>query len=396
MTSFENSQIRQSTIWSPFEYYGSYNDVQEAERAIIFGLYSNSWRNDDGYMQGVYDIDMANILSDYTAKVAELTVDEQKVVADISAKRYISGIETLVHDGKMATQLQKIDADADEWDAKIAALAADRAALETLRVKIASEIKRIAARILELEAYIQVEKANLELVNVEISEKEVQLAGKDLQLVEKALEESRKEIAILQAGNEIAKIQLQIVEAGLELIDVDMKVARTNLDIQQTENQIAKAVMAESELDIAKARTEAERSDLSVIEKRVDLAKMQVDSIAKEISGVAAASSDEDALYNERLNALAAKQNELIQSIANRTETALFAIKEKEISSTLEKSIGEKTNTTQAITDLDKIRERYAQFSAAKTTADAVVAAAEKLAEANVASTLIHSIKKAP
>lgn len=396
MTSFENSQIRQSTIWSPFEYYGSYNDVQEAERAIIFGLYSNSWRNDDGYMQGVYDIDMANILSDYTAKVAELTVDEQKVVADISAKRYISGIETLVHDGKMATQLQKIDADADEWDAKIAALAADRAALETLRVKIASEIKRIAARILELEAYIQVEKANLELVNVEISEKEVQLARKDLQLVEKALEESRKEIAILQAGNEIAKIQLQIVEAGLELIDVDMKVARTNLDIQQTENQIAKAVMAESELDIAKARTEAERSDLSVIEKRVDLAKMQVDSIAKEISGVAAASSDEDALYNERLNALAAKQNELIQSIANRTETALFAIKEKEISSTLEKSIGEKTNTTQAITDLDKIRERYAQFSAAKTTADAVVAAAEKLAEANVASTLIHSIKKAP
>ena len=396
MTSFENSQIRQSTIWSPFEYYGSYNDVQEAERAIIFGLYSNSWRNDDGYMQGVYDIDMANILSDYTAKVAELTVDEQKVVADISAKRYISGIETLVHDGKMATQLQKIDADADEWDAKIAALAADRAALETLRVKIASEIKRIAARILELEAYIQVEKANLELVNVEISEKEAQLAGKDLQLVEKALEESRKEIAILQAGNEIAKIQLQIVEAGLELIDVDMKVARTNLDIQQTENQIAKAVMAESELDIAKARTEAERSDLSVIEKRVDLAKMQVDSIAKEISGVAAASSDEDALYNERLNALAAKQNELIQSIANRTETALFAIKEKEISSTLEKSIGEKTNTTQAITDLDKIRERYAQFSAAKTTADAVVAAAEKLAEANVASTLIHSIKKAP
>jgi len=396
MTSFENSQIRQSTIWSPFEYYGSYNDVQEAERAIIFGLYSNSWRNDDGYMQGVYDIDMANILSDYTAKVAELTVDEQKVVADISAKRYISGIETLVHDGKMATQLQKIDADADEWDAKIAALAADRAALETLRVKIASEIKRIAARILELEAYIQVEKANLELVNVEISEKEVQLARKDLQLVEKALEESRKEIAILQAGNEIAKIQLQIVEAGLELIDVDMKVARTNLDIQQTENQIAKAVMAESELDIAKARTEAERTDLSVIEKRVDLAKMQVDSIAKEISGVAAASSDEDALYNERLNALAAKQNELIQSIANRTETALFAIKEKEISSTLEKSIGEKTNTTQAITDLDKIRERYAQFSAAKTTADAVVAAAEKLAEANVASTLIHSIKKAP
>lgn len=394
MSAFDNSQVRQSSIWAPFSHYGFYNDTQAVERAVIFGLYSNSFRNNDTYLKGISDIEMAALLADYNIKIAELDTDEQKAVADITAKRYVAAIETLVHDEKMATEIKKINADSDEWDAKIAALSSDRAALETLRIKIEAEIKKINSRILELQAYIQLEASNLALVGVEIDEKKFLLATKDLELVAKSIDESRRDIAILQAANDIAKIQLQIVEAGLELVDVDMKVARTGIDIAQTENQIAKAGMAESEFDVAKARTEAEKADLETYGSRLILAGMQVAAVGKEQASVAAASVDEAIFNQTKLDHESSRQAERIQSIANRAEQRLFGIQERDVSAALEKTITEKTNATQAAIDQDKIRSQDSHVTAASRARDAAIAAAEKLAMANVVSELTHKIKK--
>jgi len=395
MTSLDNNKIRNYAIWTPFEYYGSYNADQETERAVVFGLYSNGWRNDETYISGVSDIELANILSDYNMKISELSNEETKLLSDISAKRYVAGIDGLIHQEKMDTKLQKINADADEWDAKIAALSADRAALETLRVKIETEKKRVAARILELEAHILTEKAHFELVRVEISEKEIQLATKDLQLVEKELEESRKDLAILQVANEIAQVQLKIVEAGLELVDVDMKVARTNVDIAQTENQIIRAGLTESELDVAIARTDAERSELSVMDSRVTLAGMQVDSVTTEIANVASETEDETASHTAKLVDAGAKQLSRLQAITERTERTVFGVKEREVSATLDKDISTKANELQSDTDADKMRNQDAQVDAARTALYAAVAAEQLLAEANIVSTLTHTIKRA-
>lgn len=395
MSAFDNSQIRQSSIWSPFVHYGFYNDIQEAERAVIFGLYSSGWENDHGYLQGISDIEMANILADYTAKISKLSVDEQNVVADITARRYVSAIETLVHDAKMVTQLGKINADADEWTAKIAALSSDRAALETLRVKISAEIEKISSRILELQAYIQAEKVNLAMVGAEIAEKQIALSAKDLELVSKDLEESRLDVAILQAANDIAKIQLQIVEAGLELVDVDMKVARTEVDIAQTENQIARAGMSESELEVALARTDAERADLETYDSKLTLAIQHVTAAGKELSGVQAATADEALMQQAKLDQAASRHVEQIQGIANQTEQRLFGIQERDVSAGLDKVITGKTNVAQSDMDEDKIRVQDSHITAASRARDAAIAAAELLATANVVSELKHYIKKA-
>lgn len=394
MTSFDNSAIRNAALWTPFQYYGSRNSAQTAERAIIFGLYSNSWRNDDAYIQGVSDIELANTLADYNLKIAGLTADEQKILADISAKRYIAGIDSLVHDLKMATKLQKINADADEWDAKIAALSADRAELETLRAKISTETKKIAARILELQAYIQTEEARFLMTEIEISEKEIQLAEKNIQLAKKALEEARKDVEILQAANEVAKIQLQIVEAGLELVEIDMKVARGEVDLIQIDSQIAKAELTESELEVAEARTEAEQAELSVVEARVDLAEMQVEAVNKELDAVAAETDDEATGHSAKLDDLDARQSSRLQAISNQTEKTVFGIKESEVRVELEKDIGAKRNDTQAILDGDKERLQDASVDAARTGLYAAIAAETLLAEANVVATLTHTIRK--
>lgn len=394
MTSFDNSAIRNTNIWTPFQYYGSYNDTQTAERAIIFGLYSNSWRNDDAYIQGVSDIEMANILADYNLKIAGLTTDEQKVLSDISAKRYISQIDTLIHNEKMATKLQKINADADEWDAKIAALSADRAELETLRVKIAAETKRIAARILELTAHIQTEKAHYEMVRIEISEKEIQKAQKDIQLAEKELEEAKRDIEILSVANEIARVQIQIVEAGLELIDIDMKVARGQVDLIQLDSQISKAGLTASELLVAEARTEAEGAELGVLDARLNVAEKQVDIVDAEIDGVQSESTDDAAIHDARLEELDARQTGKLRSLENSTEKTLFNIQERDVTATLDRDINALQNTAQSTMDADKMRIQDAHVDAARTKLYAAVAAQQLLAEASIVSTLIHTIKK--
>jgi len=395
MTAFDNSQTREATLWEPFLHYGFYNDVQEAERAVIFGLYSNSYRNNDAYIQGVYGIALANIIAEFDSKMAQLSVEEQKLVMDIVTKRYVLSLDGLVHDSKMVTELKKINAQSDEWDAKMAALATDRAALETLRVKIAAEIKKINARIMELQAYIQLEVAQLAMVDIDIAEKNLALGNKNVQLAEKDIEESRKDIAILNAANDIAKIQLQIVEAGLQLVEVDMKVARTRVDIAQTENQIAKAGMAESELEVAIARTAAEEAELATYDSKLDLARMQVESIAKEVTNAESAIQDDGLLYDENLTSLNAKQVVHLQALANQTEKSIFGVLEREIALGLEKAVLGLTGNAQIAIDAKKLEQMTADSNAAFTRMNAAIQRAMITADATITSNLTHLIKKA-
>ena len=394
MTAFDNSIIRNTPIWVPFAHYGFYNAVQEAERAVIFGLYSNSYRNNDAYMQGISDIALSQMLADFNTKMAELTTDQQKTVMDITTKRYVTSVETLIHDEKMVTELQKNNASADEWDAKIAALSVDRAALVTLQTHIATEIKRINAKITEIMAYIQLEVANLAMVDVEIAEKQMTLSEKDIQLAEKAIEEAKRDLAILQTANEIARVQLQIVNAGLELVDIDMKVARTRTDIAQTDNQIAKLGLMSSELEVAKARTTAEQEDLLTYDSKILLAEAQTTGVNKEIAGAKTHTTLETAVGQARLDESDAYLSDHLQSITLNAEKVIYGIQDRDVSAGLEKTIVEKTNVMQATTDQDKIRMNEVHVDAALKRAQAAIEAATTMASANLSSELTHLIKK--
>lgn len=283
LVPFDNSKNRETVIWNPFLYYGSYSIFQDTERRVIFGLYSNSHLNNDKYIAETESISLSQILVDYNSKIAELDVDSQKLVMDITAKRYIAGIETLIHDEKMITRRQGINADDDMWTAKFGALAADRAALLVLQSKITTETLRITNKILELQAYINIEIAQLSLVDIEIAEKSIVKLNKDLELVAKEVQLSRKEVELLQVANEIVQVQLKIVEAGLEIVNVDVQVSKTKIQVAQIENQISKADLTNGELTIAQAHVTAEQADLLTYEAKRLLAvqKLAVKSTEK-------------------------------------------------------------------------------------------------------------------
>jgi len=189
-------------------------------------------------------------LSDYSSKIAELSAQEQIVVADIVSKRYLAGIDKLIHDQKMATKQAEIDSDSAIMDARIDALDADRAALTTLAAKVASETTKTTARITELQAYIQQEGINLNLADIEVAEKAIASARLDNQK--------------LDVANEILRIQIETVAAAQELVDIDLRISRAKVDIADTNRSIAKIGLLADDLTIEQARTTIEESGIPI------------------------------------------------------------------------------------------------------------------------------------
>jgi hypothetical protein len=395
MTVFDNSLVRETQIWPVFRYYGSYNAEQEAERTTTFGLYSVNQLNNNTYLQEFSTAELLNLFNDYTNKMSGLTVEQQNLVLSLASKRYIAALDGIIHAEKMDTFSQKISAESLLWDEKFAALAADRAELATLRIKISSETKRVEAEIEKLQAYISIEIAQLALVDIEISEKQLLLASKELSLASKDLELLRKEIELLNVANEVAQIQLKIIEAGIELVEVDLKVARGEVDIVQIYNQVARLGLLEDELSVAVARTEAERAELSVYDAKVILIALQNTEVAKEIAATAAASADALALKTAKSETAGARLLGLVDSITEQTLQRVFSVSEREVFTELEKTITDSTMAAQAVLDSNRMAEDDAGANAAWTAANGAIRAADIMATARVASTLAHLIKRA-
>ena len=130
--AYARSTAREARVWTPFSYSFPFTDEQTSDRITIFGLYANSYLNGHKYLQELEAEDLANLLADYNSNLADLTAQQQLVVADIVSKQYLASIDKIIHDGKMDLEQAKIDSDSDIMDARIAALSADRAALDTM------------------------------------------------------------------------------------------------------------------------------------------------------------------------------------------------------------------------------------------------------------------------
>ena len=121
LDAYNRNTQRESLTWRPFAFSFPFNSNQTTDRIIIYGLYSNSYLNQQQYLVAVEAVELTNLLNDYNIKIAGLTTDQQVVVADIVSKRYLAGIDKLIHDQKMVTKQSEIDAENLIWDAKIAA-----------------------------------------------------------------------------------------------------------------------------------------------------------------------------------------------------------------------------------------------------------------------------------
>src|SRR5574344_336557 len=182
--AYQRNQNRETFLFNPFTYSFPFSSLQTDARTTVFGLYSNSYVNGQGYLIAIEAQELANVLADYNEKIARLSYEEQTILADIVTKRYLANIDKLIHDNKMVTYNLKIAAEEAEWDAKVAALSADQAALTTLAAKVASETDKTNARIQELQAMTQIESYNQSAMDIEIAEKELELSKEDLKILD--------------------------------------------------------------------------------------------------------------------------------------------------------------------------------------------------------------------
>jgi hypothetical protein len=360
----------------------AFNAVQEASRVIIFGLYSSAFTNNNKYLQEIETEELANLLADYNAKIADLTNQEAIVVADIISRRYVETIEKIIHDGKMETKRLGIEADDDVWDAKIAALSSDTAALTTMAEKVSAETQKTAAKITELEAYIEIEGIRLSETDIEIAEKEIQSAKIDIQK--------------LNVSNEIIKIQIDTVKTAQELIDIDLRIARAKVDSAQTDHSINKIDLLDSELTIEKGRTQIAEAERDVAEARVELAQSRLEEVQDEVdyyNNILPAQSD--SRTDKKIEVMELKSAGLSNNLTDRRaeKDLMDDIRENEVNA--EETMVGRNAAAQVTIDGFDTTVHHARASDILVKENAKEEAARIMATASIGTTLTHTIKKA-
>jgi hypothetical protein len=378
--AFARAIARESKIWGPFNYSFPFDSNQTADRITIFGLYANAYLNGHKYLNEIEDEELANLLTDYNSKIAELTTQQQIVVADIVSKRYLAGVDKLIHDQKMITKQAEIDNEDALMDAKIAALAADRVALSTMAAKVSAETTKNEARITELEAYIEQEGINLSLADIEIAEKEIALA--------KLGNEK------LNTENEILKIQIETVETAQELLEIDLKISKLLVEIAQTDREIAKIGLLDSELQLEQAKTDLEESGIPLSSARIDLARAKYTDANAELAYINSLINIESTLLTKKMELMDSKQTVRMNEIDLRS-----ALREMENDKQSDLSDAEITEATldqasQVVIDGAHIEAIEAGGSAAWDITYAKIQAAIKKAAAAITTQLTHTIKK--
>lgn len=380
--SFNRSIARETKIWTPFSHQMAFNAVQEASRVIIFGLYATAFTNNNKYLQEIDTEELANLLADYNSKIADLTNQEAIVVADIISRRYVETIEKIIHDGKMETKRLGIEADDDVWDAKIAALSSDTAALATMAEKVSSETQKTAAKITELEAYIEIEGIRLSETDIEIAEKEIQSSKIDIQK--------------LNVANEIIKIQIDTVKTAQELVDIDLRIARAKVDSAQTDHSINKIDLLDSELTIEKGRTQIAEAERDVAESRVDLAQSKLEEIQAEVdyyNNILPAQSD--SRTNKKIEFMALKSAGLSNNLTDRRaeKDLMDDIRKNEVDAEVTMT----GNNAAAQITIDGFDTTVHQVRASDILVkeNAKEEAARIMATASIGTTLTHTIAKA-
>ena len=379
--AYSRAAAREAKFWPPFIHSFPFTAEQTAERVIIYGLYSTAYNNQHAYLVDIETSDLLNIVNEYNAKMSELSAQEQIVIADIVTKQYLAGIDKLIHDQKMVTLSNKITAEDEEWTAKIAALEADRAQLETLAARVTFETAKTSARITELETQIEIEGINLSQAEIEILEKEIQSGKIDL--------------AILDAANAVLKIQLDTVNTGLELVNLDLQKARTKIDIQNINRDIARTDILEGNLAVEQAQTAAEEAGLAVYETNAQIADKKLEMAENDVDLYESLIAHEANSRAARIALMTAEKSRKLAAIDDRVDNALFNASLKKDAVNFDATTVANSDALQDALDRDRMSIIAEERTDAFLRNQSVLEIAQMMATANITTNLTHTIQKA-
>lgn len=275
MTIYDDFQSRESVIWSsPFLHSFRFSTSQATERVTIFGLYAGTYLNGKDYLKAIDDFELALIVDKYNQQMAGLDADEQNVLLDIVTKRYIANVDRVIFQAGLVTEREKIAAEDSEWDAKIAALAADEAAITTVQAHLTAKELEVSARIQTIQAAITIEGVDLSLADAEVSEKELAVSKAENTLVIKTAEVTRKDAEIVSLGADLAKRNVDILEKDLAIDNEAVTILKLQLNEAETEQQILRAA-----LDVSKVQLQVVEAGIKSLAYQKEAAQTRIQEL---------------------------------------------------------------------------------------------------------------------
>jgi len=373
---YSRAEARERTIWPSFVH----NTITATvDRVIIFGLYAGTYKHGHNYLSDIETEDLQRLIDSYNNNMAHLDMEEQSLVLDIAAKRYVFNVDLLIAQEKLVTKRHKFDADEQDLNARIEALSVDWEELETLRLKIAIAIELAENKIREIEAEISLEIVNGEYVDLEIAEKQLAAA--------------RAELKVLTTAIHGLEIQISIVETSLNIVEAEVSKSQLEADMAGIDARIADAGLAGERLAIEQAEFEAMEYEINnLYDKKIELIESGDAVTEAEIAGVEIDQVKQLALYTENLGKMIATL------VAKKQEND-----NQEMSAGIKKDISLSGNTLNKLLALnDKLS--FLNEATKRTKSDIArqltylyhylnaVNVAEMLAASDITNTLTHEI----
>lgn len=446
---YERGVAREAAIWGVFQYNGPFSSEQSDNRTTIFGLYANTYLHGHNYLSEIEAEDLQKLVDAYNANIAKLTNDEAMLVLEIAAKRYEETIKNQIHADQMETYQDKIDALNDEYDAKLAALDADQAAINTMIKRISIQQQKMNQRVRELEIQEQTEEANQSMADLEVTREELRSARADLELIESGLraldiqlaitntriDYSNTELQITEAENEEEEIDLRTTETGIQEAGVDVDITNQGVALSRaasegeriktdtrgvevrtadTKYKIAKTEAEETQYDLDLAKIEVDELELDYVDtekKLIDadltVIKDENENLLKErwlIDNTKENVQDEERVVDNQGTELSVlNANRLLHEEAKGTaETGMIssktladdAIKNMKVQNmTVLKDMADKEKSIKVEEAQDRAGLNLERRRAAWDKAEAAIDYAQQIADMDIINTLTHSVK---
>jgi chromosome segregation ATPase len=241
--------------------------MDEQRRVVLFGLYAGSGENGFSYLIDISPERLIQLTDQYDMNMAQLDADEQATVLDIATKTYLDALDGVIHDRKMEVEADSIDSRDKEFDAKFAALDADKAEIETLKERVTQAISKADAEIAILTARIAEQAVDAKYVDVDILKKE--------------LEAERAKMRVLEAGLKGLNLQLDIANAAVDKSEIALKQQKAKLDTSMVPVQVTElgAQATNLEADKMGMETRTDLLDSEIARMAVDKKKIELDSL---------------------------------------------------------------------------------------------------------------------
>lgn len=275
---YERGIARESAIWPAFAFNGPFSDIHDVERNMVFGLYAGTYLHGLNYLREIQEEDLLRVVAIYDSNMAQLAGEEAQVVLEVSAKRYLERINDVIHDSKMGVKSEEIAAINAEYDAKLDALSADEAALATKRYEITIKQEQILSRIVELEAAIAIEGVDRQMIDLDITRKQLEKAKVDLAIVEAGLRGLDIQLAITQAGIEMANTDISIANAENSESELDLRISNVAIEGLELDNRQAEIALESQKI------TGYERNDIKLQTKQIAARTVEIETAEAEVA----------------------------------------------------------------------------------------------------------------